>query len=110
MLGVDRKQEPSPTLVRGQGELAGGDEALLVRERERDAPLERPPCEGVQGGRGVRGGELPFQALRGGLARPGRTGGRVWLNAFSAAGTGLAGRLSSRWWPPVAWRPCSHSC
>ena len=28
--------------MRGDGELAGRDEALLVRERERDAVLERP--------------------------------------------------------------------
>ena len=42
MLAVDRQQQASPTLARGERELAGGDEALLVRERERDAALERP--------------------------------------------------------------------
>ena len=42
MLGVDRQQQASPTLVRAQGELTGCDEALLVRERQADAVLERP--------------------------------------------------------------------
>ena len=36
------QEQPSPTLLRGDGELAGGDEALLVRERERHTVLERP--------------------------------------------------------------------
>ena len=42
VLGVDRQQEASAPLPRRQRELAGGDEALLVRERQRDAALERP--------------------------------------------------------------------
>ena len=42
MLGVDRQQQASAPLLRGERELAGGDEALLVRQRERDAALERP--------------------------------------------------------------------
>jgi hypothetical protein len=42
MLAVDRKEKPSPTLLRGYRELAGRDEALLVRERQRHAALERP--------------------------------------------------------------------
>ena len=42
MLAVDRKQQAAPAAVRGDRELAGGDEALLVRERKRDAALERP--------------------------------------------------------------------
>ena len=33
---------PPPALARGERQLAGGDEALLVGERERDAALERP--------------------------------------------------------------------
>ena len=33
---------PPPRSLRRERELAGGDEALLVRERERDAALERP--------------------------------------------------------------------
>ena len=42
VLAVDRDQPAAAALVRGERELAGGDEALLVRERERDAVLERP--------------------------------------------------------------------
>ena len=42
MLGVDRQQQASTPLPRRERELAGRDEALLVRERERDAALERP--------------------------------------------------------------------
>ena len=42
MLAVDRKQEPLSPAPRRDRELAGGDEALLVRERERDPVLERP--------------------------------------------------------------------
>ena len=42
MLGVDRQQQPSSPLLRCERELARGDEALLVREREIDAGLERP--------------------------------------------------------------------
>ena len=42
VLAVDRDQRASAPLLRRERELAGGDEALLVRERERDAALERP--------------------------------------------------------------------
>ncbi len=42
VLAVDREQQPSSPLLRGERELAGRDEALLVRQRERDAVLERP--------------------------------------------------------------------
>ena len=42
VLAVDRQQQAAAAPVGGDGELAGGDEALLVRERERDAVLERP--------------------------------------------------------------------
>ena len=42
VLAVDRQQQPSAPRPRVAGELACGDEALLVRERERDAALERP--------------------------------------------------------------------
>ena len=42
VLGVDRQQQASSPLLRAQRELAGGDEALLVRERERDPALQRP--------------------------------------------------------------------
>ena len=42
VLGVDREQQPSAPLLRRERELAGGNEALLVRERECDAALERP--------------------------------------------------------------------
>src|ERR1044072_9889847 len=42
VLAVDGQQQPSPMLLRGDGELARCDEALLVRERERDPLLERP--------------------------------------------------------------------
>jgi hypothetical protein len=42
MLAVDRQQQPAATPMRGECELACSDEALLVRERERDAALERP--------------------------------------------------------------------
>ena len=36
------QQQPSAPLPRAEREIAGRDEALLVRERERDAVLERP--------------------------------------------------------------------
>ena len=36
------RSAPAAALPRGERELAGRDEALLVRERERDAALERP--------------------------------------------------------------------
>ncbi len=42
MLAVDRKQEPSTPSPRSECKVPGGDEALLVRERERDPTLERP--------------------------------------------------------------------
>jgi hypothetical protein len=50
VLAVDGQHEPSSPRPRLAGELAGGDEALLVRERERDAAFERPQ-------RGVDAGE-----------------------------------------------------
>ena len=42
VLAVDRQDPTSTPLLRGQRKRAGGDEALLVREREVDAALERP--------------------------------------------------------------------
>ena len=42
VLAVDREEKPSTPLPRCERELAGRDEALLVGQRERDAPLERP--------------------------------------------------------------------
>ena len=42
VLAVDREDPSAAALARGERELAGGDEALLVREREVDAVLERP--------------------------------------------------------------------
>ena len=50
VLRVDGQDPPSPLLPRGRRELAAGDEALLVGEREVDPVLERPergrqPCE-----------------------------------------------------------------
>ena len=42
VLAVDGQEQPSSPLPGSDCEVAGGDEALLVRERERDAALERP--------------------------------------------------------------------
>ena len=42
VLAVDGQEQPSSPLPRGDGEIACRDEALLVRERERHAVLERP--------------------------------------------------------------------
>ena len=42
VLAVDRQDPAAAPLARGERELSGGDEALLVREREVDAVLERP--------------------------------------------------------------------
>ncbi len=42
VLAVDRKQQSAAAAMGRDGELAGGDQALLVRECERDAVLERP--------------------------------------------------------------------
>ena len=42
MLAVDGEQQPSAPASGGDRELACGDKALLVRERERHAVLERP--------------------------------------------------------------------
>jgi hypothetical protein len=50
VLGVDRQQEASAPLPGLEGEVAGGDEALLVRKGERDSAIERPE-------RGVDAGE-----------------------------------------------------
>ena len=65
MLAVHREQEPSAPLPRFDRKVAGRDEALLVRERERDAALERPQGraysgeadDGVQHDVGLRGVE-----------------------------------------------------
>ena len=42
MLRVDGQQQPSAPLLRSERQVTRGDEALLVRERERDAAPERP--------------------------------------------------------------------
>src|SRR6266576_256220 len=42
MLAVHRNESSAPATVCGKSELAGSDEALLVRERKVDAALERP--------------------------------------------------------------------
>ena len=42
MLGVDGEQQATAPLSRSERKIAGRNEALLVRERERDAALERP--------------------------------------------------------------------
>jgi len=42
VLTVDRQDPPAASLTRGERELPGCDEALLVRQREVDAVLERP--------------------------------------------------------------------
>ena len=42
MLAVDRDEQPTAVPLCVHGEVAGGDEALLVREREGDAVVERP--------------------------------------------------------------------
>src|SRR5256714_586201 len=42
VLAVDRQEEASAVGVGSPGQLAAGDEALLVREREVDAVLEAP--------------------------------------------------------------------
>jgi hypothetical protein len=42
VLAVDGKQQPSTPRLRRERELARRDETLLVRERKRDAALERP--------------------------------------------------------------------
>ena len=49
VLAVDRKQSSPAAALCSEGELARGDEALLVRERQVDSPFERP-----QGGREPR--------------------------------------------------------
>ena len=42
VLAVDREDPAAPPFAGGERQLTGGDEALLVREREVDALLERP--------------------------------------------------------------------
>ncbi len=46
MLAVDREDAAVAAPLRGKRKLAGRDEALLVREREVDAALERPEGRG----------------------------------------------------------------
>jgi ribosomal protein S18 acetylase RimI-like enzyme len=46
VLTVDRNEPATTASLRRQGELAGGDETLLVREREIDAALESPERRG----------------------------------------------------------------
>ena len=49
VLAVDRDQPPAAALLCGEREVACGDEALLVGERERHAVLERPHGRGQPG-------------------------------------------------------------
>ena len=46
VLAVDGNETPSPALLRVEGKISRRDEALLVREREIDAALERPQVAG----------------------------------------------------------------
>ena len=80
-------------LARSEGELAGRDEALLVRERERDAVLERPHRPGRPGEaeRGVQ------DDVRGSRARAAPSGRRRPASAARARRS-----ASSRRSPPRA--------
>jgi hypothetical protein len=49
VLAVDGQDAASPPLLGGERDLPGRDEALLVREREVDAVLERPDRRGQPG-------------------------------------------------------------
>jgi hypothetical protein len=49
VLAVDGQEEASTSLPSGERELAGRDEALLVREGQRHTPLERPDRRGQAG-------------------------------------------------------------
>ena len=49
VLAVDGNETPSPALLRVESKISGRDEALLVREREIDAALERPQRCGETG-------------------------------------------------------------
>ena len=42
MLAVDRQKHTAAARLRGKGQLAGGDEAFLVRQRQCHAALECP--------------------------------------------------------------------
>jgi hypothetical protein len=44
VLAVNGQEQPSSPLPGGDREISCRDETLLVRERERHAPLERPQC------------------------------------------------------------------
>ena len=75
VLAVDGQKQPSSPLPCPEREVAGGDEALLVRERESDAPLERPERRADSGEADDRVehevGLVRLRAARRGRRRPG---------------------------------------
>ena len=98
VLAVDRQEQASPTLLRGEGELAGGDEALLVRERERDAVLERPECrpDARESDDGVQDdvGNAALQQVERDRRRPGRARRHARRRARPAASSRTGARTA----------------
>ena len=66
MLGI-RRQDAGPRLRRAlHEEIAGADQAFLVRQRDRGAAIDRRE-RGLQSGRAADGGHHPVRRTRGGL-------------------------------------------
>ena len=95
VLAVDRQQPPSAPRLRGEREVAGGDEALLVREREVDAALERPERD-RQARRSRRRRSARRPARRARAARSGRRRPASAARARRSASLPDAAATSSR--------------
>ena len=108
VLAVDREQPASSPLLRREREVAGGDEALLVREREVDAALERPERHGQPGEADdrvqddVRLG--PLEQLGQVAARPG-SAARARRSACEPDAAATSSRPGCASTISIAWRP-----
>ena len=104
---------PPPRSCARERELAGGDEALLVRERERDAALERPERRAEAGEADDRVQDdvrlARARAARSGRRRPGRARRRARRRAASSRRRARRERTSSSSgcasMTSIAWRP-----
>ena len=112
MLAVDGEQRAAAAALGGEGELAGRDEALLVREREVDAVLERPerradspakPTTAFSTRSGLRASSSSVEVAAGLVLGPVRVRERATSVAPDATAqsvrSGCASMIS------IAWRP-----
>ena len=88
VLAVNGEQPASASLVGRDRQVAGGDEALLVRERERDPLLERPQGRADPGEPRSRSAPRPARPRSSswtGRRRPGRARRGAWRRARRGA-------------------------